>query len=120
MIELLITIAIGYGLMVVTWLFYLAVMALMPHRHNLHPIAKAHAYVLLGIGLALDALLNLVVGTLLFLDPPREWLLTLRLMRYLRNVHERAWRRDLAEWLCDHLLDQFDPNGTHCGRRGRR
>ena len=116
-IAVLGAVGVGYALAVVTWLFYLAVMSLAPHRHTMSPVARAHAYVLLGVGFALDFVLNVVVGTVLFLKLPQDWLLTGRLERYINDQRETRWRRALALWICFHLLDQFDPKGSHCGRR---
>lgn len=113
--EVLKFIAFSYALMVVTWVFYLAVMALIPHRHNLRPVAKVHAYALLAVGLVLDAILNVVVASVMFLEPPsiKRLLLTARISHHVTRDH--GWRTTLARWLCEHLLDQFDPNGKHCG-----
>lgn len=96
---------------VVTWLFYLAIMHLLKVREQLHPVAKAHAYLLLAVGLVFDVVLNVVVATVVFLDPPRELLLTSRLKRY-RRPRQRSWRRSVAAWICEHLLNQFDSG--HC------
>lgn len=112
--SLLPWIAGSYLLFVVTWVFYLAVMSLAPYRHDLHPVAKVHGYALLGIGLVLDLLLNVVVCSVLFLKYPQDWLLTGRLSRYITDQEEKKWRRVLAGWICSHLLDQFDPKGIHC------
>jgi hypothetical protein len=104
-----------YALVVMTWVFYLAAMNLMPHLKTMHPIARAHAYAVVVIALALDVVINVIVGTVLFLDPPRELLLTNRLKRYQLDARwGGTWRASLAFWLCTHLLDQFDPNGDHC------
>lgn len=100
----------GYALTVLTWLFYLAIMHLAKVRHQLHPVAKAHAYGLLAIGLVLDAVLNAVVATVVFSDLPQEWLLTQRLKRY--KTGRPGWRRNAAWWICEHLLNQFDEG--HC------
>lgn len=42
----------------------------------------------------------------------RDYLVTHRLIHYSR--HGCGWRRDLAVWICTHLLDLFDPKGDHC------
>jgi hypothetical protein len=107
-----------YALAVVTWIFYLAVMALIPHRHNLRPVAKAHAYLLVGVGLVLDVALNVIVATVMFLEPPhpRRMLLTARLSYHTSRNH--GWRTRLAKYLCSRLLDQFDPRGRHCKQPG--
>jgi len=101
---------LGYAIAVLTWIFYLAAYHLIPLRDQLHPVAKAHAYVIVGIGLVLDAILNIVVATIAFGDLPREWLLTTRLKRY--KAGRLGWRRVVAYWVCEHLLNQFDEG--HC------
>lgn len=108
----------AYALALATWIFYLAVMALIPHRHNLRPIAKAHAYLLVAVGLVLDVVLNVIVASIMFLEPPhpRRMLLTARLSYH--NTRAHGWRTRLARWLCVHLLDQFDPRGHHCKQPG--
>lgn len=109
-----------YVLALVTWLFFVAIMHLKIVRKSLHPFTKFNAYILLVIGLPLDALVNIVVGSILFLEPPRivggrwlvndgEWLLTARLARHKRGS---GWRNGMATWLCAHLLDPFDEG--HC------
>ena len=104
----------AYLLALATWIFYLAVMALLPHRHTMRPVAKAHAYLLLAVGLVLDVALNVLVGSLIFLEPahPKRLLLTARLSYH--NTRDHGWRTRLARWICVHLLDQFDPRGRHC------
>jgi hypothetical protein len=114
LLLLLLTMVGLYGLAFVTWLCYLAAMNVLPRRHALHPVAKAHAYVLVAIGLTLDFVLHVFVGTLLFLKAPQDWLLTGRLTRYVHDEGEAAWRRTAARWICKHMLDQFDPDGCHC------
>jgi len=104
----------GYALAFLTWVMYLAVMNIARFRHDLYPIAKAHAYVLAAVALVFDFLLNVVVGTVVFLKPPKDLLLTGRLSRYILDPSEALWRRKLAGWICSRLLDQFDPYGHHC------
>lgn len=101
----------SYLLMVLTWVMYLAIMQLIPHRHTMHPIAKVHAYILVAIGLLMDTLLNVFVASVILLQPPREFLLTDRLQR---NIILGGWRGKVSKWICEHLLDQFDPKGHHC------
>ena len=103
-------IVFSYLLMLVTWLFYIAIMHLRMVRHSLHPFAKVNAYILLFVGLILDVLLNVIVATVLFKELPKEWLLTDRLKRLKRegNMYQKA----VAYWVCEHLLNQFDAG--HC------
>lgn len=116
LLTMLWPVAAGYAIAVTTWLFYLAAQSLLPKRERLHPIAKAHAYALVAVGVGLDVLLNAFVASALFLKLPRDWLFTTRLERYINDENEAAWRRRLAGWLCTHLLDLFDPDGCHCNK----
>jgi hypothetical protein len=102
--------AAGYLLALSTWTFYLAAMSLIEHRATLHPIAKANAYVVIALGLALDLAWNLVSSVLL-LDLPRELLFTTKLKRLKAGGGRRG---AVAAWVCEHALNQFDPKGRHC------
>lgn len=97
-------------LFVVTWLFFLGVMALKKARDTvgIPGPAKPFAYVILAIGYTLDFLLNLAF-TVPMLDIPREFLLTDRLRRYKQSI---GWRADFANWLCNSFLNFIDPG--HC------
>ncbi len=97
-----------------TWGMYLSVMNLMRVKETLSTETKFFAYPLAAVGVIADFLYNIVIGTVLFLEPPREWLLTARLKRHLG---EDGYKGNLARWLCRHLLDPFDPKGTHCGQK---
>ena len=98
----------------VLWLFYLAVM-------NLYRAKKAKTiswpalmlgYPILIIGALLDLLVNVLIMSLVFLEPPRELLVTQRLARHIKTA--KGWRAKLAYLICHHLLNAFDPSGDHC------
>lgn len=61
-----------------------------------------------------DVLMQITVFTVVFAELPRDWLVTYRLRRYLRELPADHWRRRWADYLCHHLLDPFDPTGAHC------
>ena len=108
MINTLLAILALYVLFIVTWALYICSMQLRHHRHELHPVAKAHAYILAGLMLALDFLVNIVMSVPL-LEPPRWDRGELLLSPRLKRLHERdSWRGRVARWLCEHLLNQFD------------
>ena len=104
---------VAFGLFYVTWLFYLAVMNLKRAKDagTISRVALFFGYPVLFIGLLLDLTLNIAVCTVLFLDLPRETLMTGRLKRY--NETDTGWRKDLALWFAHNLLDVFDPSGKH-------
>ena len=112
--------ALAYGALgaYALWLFYLAVMPLKRARDagTLSRPAMVLGLPILWLGLLIDFLVNQVVATALFLEPPEETLVTTRLSRLIRE--DKGWRRALALWICFHLLDPFDPAGHHCDCEG--
>jgi hypothetical protein len=93
------------------WVFYLAVMSLSRHRKQMTLPAKIIGYPTLVVGVVLDVAINWTVGTLIFVSPPKEFLLTARLKRHIR---EGGWRGTMARWVCHNFLNVFDPGGSHC------
>ncbi|CAB4130151.1 hypothetical protein UFOVP116_295 [uncultured Caudovirales phage] len=98
----------------VFWAFYVLVMgiyrAYLAKRLGIVNLILSTPFVL--VGFFLDIFVNLCIAPIIFLDPPREWLVTTRLTKY-RNC-DSLWRRSIAAFICDHLLDIFDPTGNHC------
>ena len=115
---LLITLLIAAGLylfLVECWFSYIAVMTLKKMRDsgelaNLGRFAKVSAYAGLGLALVKDAILVLIFSIILW-TLPREFTLTAMLKRLKAGGGRRG---AAAAWLCDRLLNQFDPSGPHC------
>lgn len=105
---------VGVLLTPFTWVLYLSIMNLKRNRDKLTTTAKVVAYPILGIGLVLDVIYNFVVGSILFVEAPQEWLFTSRLIRHIEE--STGWRKRLANWFCRNFLDPFDPDpdGRHC------
>jgi len=95
------------------WTLYLAVMNLKRNEATLTPVAKAFGYPIYYLGLVTDFLYNVIVGTIVFAELPKEWLLTGRLQRHIRG-DRWLWRWGVANWFCRNFLDAFDPSGKHC------
>jgi hypothetical protein len=108
------TLAAGVLGLWLLWVFYLAVMCLKRARDagTLTKTAYALGQPVLIIGLLIDTLANFTVVTVMFLEPPLEFLVTSRLKRHIER--DRGWRSRLARWCCSTLLDSFDPSGSHC------
>lgn len=106
MIELLSSVYLLWGL-------YIIVMALQrAKRAGTLPLASlVLGTPLIIAGVILDALVNIVVMTIVLLDRPREWLVTARLKRH---CGQPTWRGKVSKWICHNLLDAFDPDGKHC------
>lgn len=63
-------------------------------------------------GFIIDVISNFTIATLIFLEWPKEFLVTDRLVRHIKS--KKGWRCSLAQWICQHLLDPVDPSGSHC------
>lgn len=96
------------------WGMYVLVMGI--YRAHLDRRLKGLVLVLslpfVAIGCLMDVFANVTIASLVFLEPPREWLVTDRLQRHMHK--STGWRFWLAKYICDHLLDVFDPSGNHC------
>ena len=97
----------------ITWGGYLAMMPLKRNIKILNNWNKIFGYPWFVVFLCLDCTFNIVFGTIIFLDLPRELLLTERLDRYL-GLNQSRWRHNLAYYFCTRFLDAFDPDGQHC------
>ena len=94
-----------------TWIFYLAVMNLLRHRGTLSLPAKILGWPVVIVGVVLDVAINWCVASFVFVSPPKEFLLTARLKRHIKNG---GWRGRVAWWVCHNFLNAFDPGGMHC------
>lgn len=96
------------------WLLYVLVMGLYRAKlqGRISRVALVLGFPVYALGYLLDVLVQLTIATVLFLELPREGLVTGRLTRHIKRGH--GWRRALSVWICHHLLDPFDPRGTHC------
>jgi hypothetical protein len=113
-LSVLALLALALASFYVLWVLYLAVMNLQRAR-NAGTIAKPAYYLglpLLYVGLLTDCLVNLVPVSVLFLELPRELLVTARLTRHAHSS-ATGWRHRLAVWFALNLLDPFDPSGKH-------
>ncbi len=107
----LLTLLLLYAL----WMLFLAVMNLRAakERGTLPKAALVLALPVVALAVLLDVVVNATLGTLIFLDLPKEWTLSERLSRYLPLS---TWRGVAALWIGAALLDPFDPSGSHLKR----
>ncbi len=102
--------------MMFVWADYLAMMHLKTFKKqgkikSMHWLPKGFAYTRLFIFAIEDVLFNWTVGTILFLEIPKETLFTTRVSRLNDG---NGWRGKLAKYFCREFLDPFDPAGHHC------
>ena len=100
----------------VFWYLYIIVMGL--YRAHLNGQLSWPAKILgapaLIVGYVLDVIMQYTVAAIIWREWPArgEHLVTDRMQRYLAIGHGTRYRK--AKWLCEHLLDPFDPTGKHC------
>ena len=106
------------GLVHLLWVYFVAVMHLkhMKDDGKLTGGVKVMGYPALAVGLVLDLIVHLIIGTVIFIELPdrNEWTLSARLWR-LSNDPRPSWRRTLALFLRRSILDPVDPSGIHKG-----
>lgn len=96
------------------WVLYLASMNLIASYEvkKIGIVGMIFGMPVVLFGIIIDCLINITVMTLVFLQLPKQWLLTDRLKTLIRT--DLSWRGDLALWICKNLLNPFDHTGDHC------
>lgn len=118
------------------WAMYVLVMGIYRAHlaKRLGPVTFCLSLPFVAVGLAMDLLAQFTLATLIFWQrpylafahraftvrgrsfvlrlPSGDWLVTARLQRYV--AEGEGWRFTVANWVCNNLLDVFDPSGEHC------
>lgn len=104
----------------VFWLVYVVVMGFYRAHlaKRLNPLTFVMASPVLIVGYALDMFCQYTLACLVFWDRPKSFLhermVTTRLQRYVAEGEVGGWRFKVATYICDKMLDPFDPTGNHC------
>lgn len=98
----------------VFWCGYVFTMGLYRAKLSgrLKGLSLAMASPFVAVAFVLDFIAQMTVFSVAFAELPRELLVTGRMRRLMAGPD--GWRRRLADYLCKHLLDPFDPTGAHC------
>lgn len=98
--------------------FYMYILVMGIYRAHLQKKLKGFVFALclpaVIVGILFDVFANLLIATIVFWQLPRELLVTDRLIKIKSNPLEHWKRKYIAQYICDNLLDVFDPNGDHC------
>jgi hypothetical protein len=106
---------LSYAATLILWLMYIHVMAALRVWNDLHWLIRAHLLLIAPVFITLDVAVNITIGSLLFLELPRWWTLSERLHYHATRDH--GWRTAMSSWMCRNMLNPFDPDGHHCGRK---
>lgn len=83
--------------------------------NRLHKVVLLSLSPFVALGFIMDVFANVFVASIIFLELPKEWLVTTRLTKYKeQDKYKYNWRKELADLVCRNLLDVFDPTGKHC------
>lgn len=103
---------------IVLFLWFLIAMWFLRRRHSIREKLGVFMYVIVGIvlgGLVLDVVFNWTFAILIFRDITPDTTLSKRLQRYRESPkYKGTWRMRWADWICEHLLNPYDPKGHHC------
>lgn len=69
------------------------------------PVVLIPLFIFLGIGVVADCIFNATVGSVLFREPPKEWLFTQRVKRHLNSDDGR--KKTAQAWAT--RLNKIDP-----------
>jgi len=110
---MVITTLTAIGVLYLLWVLYVFSMGVyrLHLRKELKGLNKFLSYPILFFALLTDFICNIWIS-ILFIDLPREYLITQRLIRYKKDP--LTWRGKIATYICDSALDLFDPTENHC------
>jgi hypothetical protein len=91
---------------------YLAAINLYENRHETSTAVLVIASPMLLLMLLCDFAMQMTLAVVIFLDLPRELLVTGRLKRY--RAQGSGWRWHAATIVCERGLNPFAPTKKHC------
>jgi hypothetical protein len=118
--EVLLVLLVGLATLVLYLIvfFYLYVLVMGIYRVYLQGRLKGLLFGLCApvvlVGLVFDVFANLFIAPFIFWKLPREWLVTTRLIKIKADPNAYWKHKYIAQYVCEHILDVFDPNGDHC------
>lgn len=98
----------------VFYILYLAAINIVANRNLLTWKSGIICAVPLVVMVLTDFILNATLATILFLDLPREFMVTTRLARYKDSSWPDGKRKQISLWVCQNWLNPFAPNHKHC------
>jgi len=100
------------------FVWFLIAMYFLRRRHELRTRAGLAYWLLVATvvpGIAFDIAYNWTFGIIIFRDITPDLTLSKRMERYREALKYKAtWRMRWADWICEHLLNPYDPKGRHC------
>lgn len=97
------------------WLFFIAMANVQKYRgKGYNPVVQALAHLFTFVFAVFDIVLNIVYGSIVFMQLPHWKRLTLTArLKYILYKQEMGWRWKLADFVCRRMIEPWDYN--HCG-----
>ena len=106
---------------IVLFVWFLIAMFFLRRRHQLREKLGPFFYVLVMIvvgGIPLDFFFQwcpILGAPMIFREFTPDWMFSGRMSRYRDNPkYKGTWKMRWADWICEHLLNPYDPSGHHC------
>lgn len=102
------------------YLFYLGfVLSISAYRRWIAGELNAYNKVMLLIPVVLFACLDIVLNYSVFLitmgfPPDHCYTISARLAYYRERMGVEPWKKKVADFVCEKLLNPIDPSGSHC------
>jgi hypothetical protein len=106
---IILSIPIGYILLINLFVAVMHTKAVIDRGETIHPLILYPLYLGTAVALVLDVLFNVLCGTWIFKELPREFTFTSRCSRHKSGTAGR--RKNKAKWWCSQL-NKFDKG--HC------
>lgn len=109
----------GFVLAYLVVFYYLFIFAMGVYRAWLAKRLSKLQLVLLSppilILAVIDVVFNYTIGSAIFrcFPPAKNWTLSQRLKTYNTQTTD-DWKKKVANYVCENMLDIFDPTGDHC------
>jgi len=103
---------------IVLFLWFLFAMWFLRRKHQLReklgPVFFAIVGVVVG-GLILDVIFQWTLAPIIFMEFTPNITFSKRMERYRDNPkYKGTWKMRWADFICEHILNPFDPSGHHC------
>lgn len=102
------------------FLWFLSAMYFLRRKRRLREKLGLFFYIVVGIvagGLPFDFFFQWcpILSPLIFLEFTPDLTFSDRMERYRENPkYKGTWRMRWADWICEHILNPFDPKKHHC------
>jgi len=94
------------------WILFINIMAWKHNKDMISWWVLPFLYPIVVLGYLVDVYFNIVFGTVVFLELPKQLTLSERMREILKRP-DRDYKFKISKFICRYLVEPHDPN--HCG-----